>query len=332
MASTIFNHQFNHQIKSQGLTNQSDGDKFMEGRNHFNVKEHKKSVFKDTENTWDNRPKKLADGVEKDSYFDTNFKFQDFDEKQLVNRFLKWKRNTYIAYTAVNENMQFANDKGEHFQFSNTILHQRFDELFPWSFIIADREFFLHNSLPKEYWNGRRYLYMVDQAIYDSVCKGEHKPRSIEHKSFPGVRIFRGYDSLIELIEEKCNAQPILIIGKEPWARLRYFIDQIRLTYAEHFETCSEATDDKYKFPLDRFQSFLNFNSVVKIEQSFKSHAKDDTQNEDVPVELPEQFSDFIKFSYKASTIKRVEMKRQQELASEQHFQFITIVKPKNKR
>jgi hypothetical protein len=177
--------------------------------------------------------------------------------------------------------MQFANDKGEHFQFSNTILHQRFDELFPWSFIIADREFFLHNSLPKEYWNGRRYLYMVDQQIYDSVCKGEHKPRSIEHKSFPGVRIFRGYDSLIELIEEKCNAQPILIIGKEPWARLRYFIDQIRLTYAEHFETCSEELGDKYKFPLDRFQSFLNFNSVVKIEQSFKSHSKDDTQDED---------------------------------------------------
>ena len=67
----------------------------------------------------------------------------------------------------------------------------------------------------------------------------------------------------------------------------------------------------------------------MKIEQSFKSHSKDDTQDEDVPDELPEQFSDFIKYSYKASTIKRVEMKKQQELATEQHFQFITIVKPK---
>lgn len=315
-------------IKENPIKTQSDGDKFMEGRNRFNVPDKTKRINVASSENWQNKPAKIKDGIVKEAYFDTQFKYQDFDEKQLVNRFLKWKRNHYIVYTAVNHEMKFANAQGKHFQFANDILRQRFDELFPWCVIIGDRQFFQNNELPKEYWNGRRYLYMVDKQIYDSVCTGDHKPRSIEHKAYPGIRIFRTYESLIELIEEKMSSQPILLIGKEPWARLRYFVDQIRLTYSECFDS-AEAIGDDYVFPLNKFQSFLNFNTITKVEHSFRSFSIDDTEFEDVPNELPELFSDYIKFSYKSATIRKVEQKKQALLNATEHFTLMTIVKTK---
>ena len=97
------------------------------------------SINQSMENKMTNQVTKTI--VEKDPYFDIQFPFQDKAEKALISRFLKWKRNKYIAYATINEDFQVAQPNGKSFLLHNQTLRNRFDELFPYSFIVADRQF-----------------------------------------------------------------------------------------------------------------------------------------------------------------------------------------------
>ena len=261
--------------------------------------------------------------VEKEAYFDIQFKYQDKAEKSLVDRFLKWKHNKYIAYAAINEDFHSMDLKGKSFLLYNQTLRNRFDELFPYSFIVADKQFIDNNYLPKEYNGMKRYIYIVSQQLYSEVVKQAWHPRSIEHKAYPGIRIFENYESLVEFLEERLYRQPIIIIGKEPWARLRYFIDELQLTYSDELPRCE---DNQFGlFPLDKFQTFLNFATMKSVKHTVKTVLHEQT-DEEVPEQLPELFSDYIKFSYKSSVLKKV-ANRKADSVKEEHFSYFTIVK-----
>lgn len=261
--------------------------------------------------------------TEKESYFDTQFKYQDKAEKSLVDRFLKWKHNKYIAYAAINEDFHSATNAGKSFLLYNQTLRNRFDELFPYSFIVADKQFIDNNYLPKEYNGMKRYIYMVDKQTYQEVVKQDWHPRSIEHKNYPGIRIFEDYERLVEFIEERLDRQPIIIIGKDAWARLRYFIDEIQLTYSDELPRIEN--NDNNQFPLDKFQSFLNFGTMKSVKHTVKTILHEQT-DEIIPDQLPELFSDYIKFSYKSSVLKKIANKKADTI-KEEHFSYFTIVK-----
>lgn len=262
--------------------------------------------------------------VEKDPYFDTQYKYQNFEEKSLVQRFGHWKRNSYIAYGAVNSNFEAFAPNGQALWLQNATLKHRFDELFPWHFIIVDREFIDNNHLPREYHLGKRYLHMVDKDLYDSKVTQNHKPRSIQTKEYPDIRVFRTYESLLDYLESKLNGLPIICVGKTTWSNLRYFIDQIQLTFSDalpNFEI-----NDNNKFPLDKFQSFLNFNTIKEVQHSIQTEISEEDINS-IPDDLPQLFSDYIKFSYTQKTKKLTEKKKAGLLIKEENFQYVTIVK-----
>lgn len=262
--------------------------------------------------------------VEKDPYFDTQFKFQTFEEKSMVQRFLAWKQNKYVAYMAVNSNFESFQPNGQAMWIANPTLKNRFDELFPWHFIIIDREFIDNNYLPRDYKQGKRYLHMVDKDLYDSKVTQSHKPRSIQTKEYPDVRVFRSYEALLEYLEEKLQGLPIICIGKQSWSNLRYFIDQIQITFSDDLPNFDN--NETNKFPLDKFQSFLKFNTIKEVQHSIKTEI---IETDDVPEELPQLFSDFIKFSYSQKTKKLSEKKKAGLLTIEENFQYVTIVKSK---
>ena len=279
------------------------------------------SINQSMENKMTNQVTKTI--VEKDPYFDIQFPFQDKAEKALISRFLKWKRNKYIAYATINEDFQVAQPNGKSFLLHNQTLRNRFDELFPYSFIVADRQFIDNNYLPKEYNGMKRYIYMVNQELYSEVVKQDWHPRSIEHKNYKGIRIFENYERLVEFIEERLDKQPIIVIGREPWARLRYFIDELQLTYSD--ELPRFENNDAMSFPLDQFQSFLKFETMKSVKHTVKTILHEET-NEDVPEQLPELFSDYIKFSYKSSVLKKA-ANRKADPIKEEHYSYFTIVK-----
>jgi hypothetical protein len=269
-------------------------------------------------------PTKRIYTVEKDPYFDTQYPFQNAEEKALADRYLRWKRNKYIAYAAINANHEAFTPDGKSLLFSTQSLKHRFDELLPWHFMIVDKEFIDNNPLPREYWNGKRYIYMVDQPFYDSKVTQSHKPRSIAAKEYPGIRICRTYEAVIEKLEEGMQGLPIIVLGRQSWAALRYFIDQLQLTYSDELPL-NETDIETTKFPLQKFEQFLGFNAMSEVKHNVKTLISDSFI--DAPDELPEQLSDYIKFSYPAKLRKLVEQKQAGQHLQEENYKYITVVK-----
>lgn len=269
--------------------------------------------------------------AEKEAYFDTQFKYQDFEEKQMAARFKQWQSCKFIAYAAINSDFQAFDKNGHSFLFYNNTLRNRFDELFPWNFMIVDRQFMDANpELTHEYKWGKRYIYMVDTELYNSIVKQEHKPRSIQSKQYPGVRIFKDYTSLLEFMEERLGGHPIMIFGKEPWAKLRYFINQIQLIYSEDLPIYED--NDEHKFPMDKFQTFLGFSNIHKLEHQVKTVLNEDTTDQDIPDELPELFSNYIKYSYASKVRKQVEQKKAKQTILVESYSYITITQKNEKQ
>lgn len=280
---------------------------------------NKPSVFTDRPVDNSKLSRKMQDGIVKE-YWDTNFKYKDIFEKNLVSRFLKWHRNRYIAYAGCNSNMEFAAKDGSHFFLATEQLRQRFNELYPFSFIVVDKQFLDNNYLPKEYDKVKRYIYCIDEETYNKEVKTTHKPRSIASITYPGVRLVKSYECLLEMFEEKLDHQNILLIGKEPWEKLRYFVDQIEITYSDEFPTFEDNTDKL--FPLNKFQSFLGFTTINEFQQTLVKEVK----NNEV-ADKPELFSDYIKFNYSSKERKEIETAKSKNITIKERYKYLVINK-----
>ena len=281
----------------------------------------KATIFTDKTITEEDSKKfgrKMQPGIVKE-YWDTTFKYKDIFEKNLVTRFLKWKRNRYIAYAACNSNMEFAAKDGSHFFLATEQLRQRFNELFPYSFIVVDKQFLDSNFLPKEYDGVKRYIYCIDDETYNNEVKTTHKPRSIESRTYPGVRLVKSYECLIEMFEERLDHKNILLIGKEPWERLRYFVDEIDITYSDQFATFDDNAN--HLFPLNKYQTFLGFTQINEFNQTLVTEVKTTT------TELPEMFSDYIKFHYSTKELRESKQAKSATKVIKEKYKYLVINK-----